>query len=317
MMTKSKKEKVVTPRNTLFRRVCARWQIYLLLLLPVAYLIIFHYVPMGGLVLAFKNYNFRKGIWGSDWVGLDNFRRFFSSYKFKTILGNTLSLSVYSLLVTFPLPVIFALLLNAMRGTRYKKAIQTVTYIPHFISTVVMVGLVFQILDNRTGLYGALYTLFTGETAPSIMAQGTAFRHVYVWSGIWQSMGYSAVIYMAALAGVDQSLHEAAEIDGANRFQRLIHIDWPSILPTTSIMLILAIGKIMSVGHEKAFLMQNSLNLNFSEIISTYVYKVGLASAIQDFSLSVTVGLFNSVINLILLLSANKFSKKLSGSGIF
>lgn len=272
---------------------------------------------MGGLVLAFKNYNFRKGIWGSDWVGLDNFRRFFSSYKFKTILGNTLSLSVYSLLVTFPLPVIFALLLNAMRGTRYKKAIQTVTYIPHFISTVVMVGLVFQILDNRTGLYGALYTLFTGETAPSIMAQGTAFRHVYVWSGIWQSMGYSAVIYMAALAGVDQSLHEAAEIDGANRFQRLIHIDWPSILPTTSIMLILAIGKIMSVGHEKAFLMQNSLNLNFSEIISTYVYKVGLASAIQDFSLSVTVGLFNSVINLILLLSANKFSKKLSGSGIF
>lgn len=317
MMTKNKKEKIATPRNTLFRRVCARWQIYLLLLLPLAYLIIFHYVPMGGLVLAFKDYSFRKGIWGSEWVGLENFKTFFSSYKFKTILTNTLSLSVYSLLVSFPLPVIFALLLNSMRGKHYKKAIQTVTYIPHFISTVVMVGLVFQILDNRTGLYGSLYTLLTGETAPSIMAQGTAFRHVYVWSGVWQSMGYNAVIYMAALAGVDQTLHEAAEIDGANRFQRLIHIDWPSILPTTSIMLILAIGKIMSVGYEKAFLMQNSLNLNFSEIISTYVYKVGLASDIQDFSMSVTIGLFNSVINLFLLLSANKFSKKLSGSGIF
>ena len=317
MITKMKKQKAATPRNTLFRRVCARWQIYLLLLLPFAYLIIFHYVPMGGLVLAFKDYSFRKGIWGSEWVGFENFETFFKSYKFKTILTNTLSLSVYSLLVSFPLPVIFALLLNAMRGKRYKKAIQTVTYIPHFISTVVMVGLVFQVLDNRTGLYGSLYTLFTGETAPSILAQGKAFRHVYVWSGIWQNMGYSAVIYMAALAGVDQTLHEAAEIDGANRFQRLIHIDWPSILPTTSIMLILAIGKIMSVGHEKAFLMQNSLNLNFSEIISTYVYKVGLASDIQDFSMSVTVGLFNSVINLILLLSANKFSKKLSGSGIF
>lgn len=317
MMTKNKKGKIATPRNTLLRRVCARWQIYLLLLLPFTYLIIFHYVPMGGLVLAFKDYSFRKGIWGSEWVGLENFRTFFSSYKFKTILGNTLKLSVYSLVVSFPLPVIFALLLNSMRGKYYKKTIQTVTYIPHFISTVVMVGLVFQILDNRTGLYGSLYTLLTGETAPSILAQGEAFRHVYVWSGIWQSMGYNAVIYMAALAGVDQSLHEAAEIDGANRFQRLIHIDWPSILPTTSIMLILAIGKVMSVGHEKAFLMQNSLNLNFSEIISTYVYKVGLASDIQDFSMSVTVGLFNSVINLVLLLSANKFSKKLSGSGIF
>ena len=301
----------------LVKRICARWQIYLLLLLPVIYLVVFHYVPMGGLVLAFKKFNFREGIWGSPWVGLDNFSKFFSSYKFTLILKNTLTLSLYSLVASFPLPIIFALLLNAMRGKRYKKIIQTVTYIPHFISTVVMVGLVFQILDNRSGIYGTFYTLLTGATAPSILSQGNLFKHIYVWSGIWQSIGYNAVIYIAALSGVDQSLHEAAEIDGANRFQRMLHIDIPTILPTTSIMLILAIGRIMSVGYEKALLMQNDLNLNYSEIISTYVYKVGLASGVNDYSLSVTIGMFNAIINFILLVTANHVSKKLSGSGIF
>lgn len=301
----------------LVKRICARWQIYLLLLLPVIYLVVFHYVPMGGLVLAFKKFNFREGIWGSPWVGLDNFSKFFSSYKFTLILKNTLTLSLYSLVASFPLPIIFALLLNAMRGKRYKKIIQTVTYIPHFISTVVMVGLVFQILDNRSGIYGTFYTLLTGATAPSILSQGNLFKHIYVWSGIWQSIGYNAVIYIAALSGVDQSLHEAAEIDGANRFQRMLHIDIPTILPTTSIMLILAIGRIMSVGYEKALLMQNDLNLNYSEIISTYVYKVGLASGVNDYSLSVTIGMCNAIINFILLVTANHVSKKLSGSGIF
>lgn len=316
-MTVQSKNEVIIHKKPLIKKIFARWQIYLLLLLPIIYLIIFHYVPMSGLVIAFKDFSIRKGIWDSPWVGLANFEKFFTSYKFARSLKNTLTLSVYSLLVSFPIPIIFALLLNSMRGKVYKKIIQTVTYIPHFISTVVMVGLVFQILDNRSGLYGTIYTMLTNEVAPSIMAEGEWFKHVYVWSGIWQSMGYNAIIYIAALSSVDQSLYEAAEIDGANRFQRMLHIDIPCILPTTSMMLVLAIGRIMSVGHEKALLMQNNLNMNYSEIISTYVYKVGLASGINDFSLSVAIGLFNSVVNFILLITANKLSKKLSGSGIF
>lgn len=299
------------------KRIIDRWQLYLLLLLPLIYIILFAYVPMGGLVIAFKKYNVRQGIWGSAWVGLDNFIKFFSSYKFPIIMKNTLVISLYSLLVSFPIPIIFALLLNAMIGKKYKKVIQTVTYIPYFISTVVMVGLIFQLLNNRSGIYGSLYTLFTNKTAPNLLADGRLFKHIYVWTGVWQTTGYSAVIYIAALAGVDQSNHEAAEIDGASRFQRLLYIDVPAILPTASIMLILAVGNIMNIGFEKVLLMQNNLNLNYSEIISTYVYKVGLASGINDFSLSTAISMFNSVINFFLLMIANWGSKKLSGNGIF
>lgn len=313
---KEKKGKVCGSRS-LKKRILARWQIYLLLLLPLASLIIFAYIPMGGLVLAFKRYNAGLGIWGSPWVGLDNFRKFFRSYNFRLTMRNTLTLSLYSLVISFPIPILFALLLNAMPGRRYKKVIQTVTYIPYFISTVVMVGLIFQLLNNRGGIYGSLYTLFTKQTAPSILAEGKLFKHIYVWSGVWQGTGYSAIIYIASLAGVDPSLCEAAEIDGANRFQRLLHIDIPTLLPTASIMLILAVGNIMNVGFEKVLLMQNNLNLNYSEVISTYVYKIGLASGITDFSLSTAIGMFNSVINFILLIIANWGSKKLNGNGIF
>ena len=180
-----------------------------------------------------------------------------------------------------------------------------------------MVGLLTQILSNRTGIYGTLYTMLTGQNGPNILASGPAFKHIYVWSGVWQNMGYSAIIYIAALSGVDTSLHEAAEIDGASRIQRIWYIDLPSILPTATIMLILAVGQLMNVGYEKVLLMQNDLNLNYSEIISTYVYKVGLASGITNFSLSAAISMFNSVINFILLLSVNKITKKLRGSGIF
>ena len=233
------------------------------------------------------------------------------------VLKNTLTLSLYSLTISFPLPILFALLLNSMRSQKYAKVIQTVTYIPHFFSTVIMVGLLTQILSNRTGIYGTLYTMLTGQNGPNILASGPAFKHIYVWSGVWQNMGYSAIIYIAALSGVDTSLHEAAEIDGASRIQRIWYIDLPSILPTATIMLILAVGQLMNVGYEKVLLMQNDLNLNYSEIISTYVYKVGLASGITNFSLSAAISMFNSVINFILLLSVNKITKKLSGSGIF
>lgn len=304
-------------KKNIRKRIYARRQLYLLLALPLLYILIFAYAPMGGLVIAFKKYNVRDGIFGSPWVGLANFKKFFTSYNFPILIKNTLTLSFYSLAVTFPIPIFFALLLNAMMGKRYKKVIQTVTYIPHFISTVVMVGLIFQVLNNRSGLYGSLYMLFTDKTAPSLLTNGRLFKHVYVWSAVWQSTGYSAIIYIAALSGVDQSLHEAAEIDGASRFQRLRFIDVPAIMPTASILLILAVGQIMNVGFQKILLMQNNLNLNYSEVISTYVYKIGLASGINDFSLSTAINMFNSIINFILLLVANQGSKKLSGNGIF
>ena len=299
------------------KRVRARWQLYLIILLPVVYIFVFSYIPMGGVIISFKDYNFRQGIFGSPWVGLDHFVKFFSSINFKTVLVNTVAISVYSLLVGFPIPVLFALLLNALRGRRYKKLIQTVTYLPHFISTVVMVSLIFQLLDYRIGLYGNLYMLFTGETAPNIMAVGKNFRHVYVWSGVWQSTGYNSIMYFAALSGIDPSLHEAATIDGASRWQRVRYVDFPGILPTVSIMLILQVGKIMNVGYEKVLLMQNDLNIKYSEVISTYVYKVGLAAGLPDYSYSTAIGLFNSVINLTLLLAANKISKAVSNNGIF
>ncbi|GHV86709.1 sugar ABC transporter permease [Spirochaetia bacterium] len=301
----------------LVKQIKARWQIYLLLVVPLVYLIIFSYGPMGGLVIAFKKYNFSLGIFGSPWVGLDNFRRFLQSYKFVQVLRNTLTLSFYSLVVTFPLPIIFALFLNALPFSKYQKVIQTVTYIPHFISTVVMVGLIFQLLNNRTGMYGSLYALFAHAMPPDLLAVGTNFKHIYVWSAVWQGTGYGSIIYFAALSNVDPTLHEAALVDGATRFQRVLYVDIPCILPTASIMLILAVGGIMNVAFEKTLLMQNSLNINFSEVISTYVYKVGLASGVNDFSLSAAIGMFNSIINFILLVVANWGSKKLNGSGIF
>lgn len=304
-------------RGRLGKRITDRWQLYLLLILPLTWLVLFCYVPMSGLVLAFKKYNAGLGIWGSPWVGLQNFEKFFTSYKSGMVIRNTLTISLYSLLVSFPIPIIFALMLNVLPGKKYKKTIQTVTYIPYFFSTVIMVGLLFQLLDYRIGLYGALYTLFTGGTAPNILAIGTNFKHVYVWSGVWQATGYNAIIYIAALTATDMSLHEAAMIDGASRFQRVLHIDIPSILPTTSIMLVLAVGNIMNVGYEKVLLMQNSLNMNYSEIISTYTYKVGLASGIPNFSQATAIGMFNSVVNFTLLMITNFASKKLNGSGIF
>ena len=300
----------------LAKNIKARWQIYLLLLFPVVYVFIFSYIPMGGLVMAFKKYNFLQGVFGSPWVGLDNFRRFLQSYQFFTVLRNTLTLSFYGL-ATFPLPIIFALLLNTLPYQRYQKIIQTITYIPYFISTVVMVGIIFQVLNNRTGLYGALTVFFTNNIPPDLLGVGTNFKHIFVWSGVWQSLGYSSIIYFAALSHVDPTLHEAALVDGATRFQRALHIDLPSILPTASIMLILATGGIMNTAFEKVLLMQNSLNLRYSEVIATYVYKVGLAGGTNDFSLSTAIGMFNSIINFALLLTTNWISKKLSGSGIF
>ena len=305
-------------RRSLGRRIKNAWQLYLFLLVPVVITLLFKYWPMAGVQIAFKDYDYRWGIWGSEWVGLKHFVRFFKSYMAGRVISNTLRISLYNL-ACFPFPVIFALLLNLVPNPRYKKLVQSVTYMPHFISTVVLVGILSQILNTHTGLYAHAYRAFAGETAnvTDILGIGTAFPHLYVWSGVWQSLGFNSIIYVAALSSVDASLHEAAEIDGANRFQRVIHIDLPAILPTVSIMLILAFGNVMSIGYEKAYLMQNTLNTRYSEIISTYVYKVGIQTGGGNFSFGTAIGLFNSVVNFVLLTVVNYLSGKIGGSSLW
>lgn len=306
------------PLKASFRKdYLSNWQLYLFLLLPLAYIIIFAYFPMGGIQLAFKKYDFTKGIWGSDWIGLKNFRRFFSAYNFKSIITNTVVLSFYTLFAGFPLPIVLALFINAFPGKRFRKAVQTVSYMPHFISTVVVVGMLLQLLNPRTGIIGRFYEMVAGRLMADIFSQPKAFPHVYVWSGIWQSLGWNSIIYIAALSGVDASLHEAAEIDGASRLQRVFHIDFPSILPTAITLLILSAGNIMNVGFEKVYLMQNSLNLSTSEVISTYVYKVGMSIGSGDFAFATAIGLFNSVINFAFLIMVNFISRRVGETSLW
>lgn len=294
-----------------------QWQLHLFILLPVIYILIFAYYPMFGAQIAFKEFNPADGIWRSPFVGLQQFETFFKSYQFRRVLTNTLRLSIYSLAAGFPLPILFALFLNTMKNLRYKKLIQTVTYVPHFISIVVLVGMITQLLNPVQGLYGTIYRLFTGGGYPkNILASPSAFTHIYVWSGVWQQLGWNSIIYVAALSGVDPNLHEAAEIDGASRWKRVMNIDLPSILPTIAILLILRTGSIMSVGFEKAYLMQNNLNLAQSEIISTYVYKVGIAAGGGNYSYASAIGLFNSVVNCALLVAVNAITSKLSDKNV-
>lgn len=294
------------------------WQLYLFLLLPLLYIIIFSYIPMGGIVIAFKDYRVRKGIWGSDWIGLENFIRFFSSYQCKRVVKNTIILSLYSILAGFPIPIVFALMMNSLRNEKFKKITQTIVNMPHFISTTVMVGILFQVFNPRTGLYGVLSEMLTGNYPTDILGSPSVFRHLYVWSGIWQGFGWSSIIYIAALSSVDPELHEAAEIDGASRFKRIIHIDFPCILPTVITMLILRMGSVMSIGFEKVYLMQNGLNMETSDIISTMVYNVSLsAEGISDFSYGTAIDLFNSVVNLIMITLVNHISKKVSETSLW
>ena len=294
------------------------WQLYTFLMLPVAYIIIFNYVPMVGAQIAFKKFNIMQGIWDSPWIGLKNFQKFFTAYQFQRVLVNTLTLSLYSILAAFPFPILFALMLNTIERLRYKKLIQTITYMPHFISTVVLVGILMQIFHPLTGVYGAISRIMTGGTPPDLFARPQAFPHLYVWSGVWQTFGYSSIIYIAALTTVSAELHEAAEVDGAGRFKRVLHIDFPALLPTIIIMLILRTGSILSIGFEKAFLMQNTLNLSTSEIISTFVYKKGLASgASNDYSYSAAIGMFNSVVNLVMITLVNAIARKCGESSLW
>ena len=301
-------------RDGLWKQICRRWQLYVFMIIPLAWLIIFCYIPMGGVQIAFKNYMPRKGIFGSEWVGWAHFTTFFKSFYFGRTVGNTLRISLYSLCCSFPLSIVFALMMNLIINAKFKKVVQTITYMPHSISTVVLVGMLNQMLNPVTGLYSNIYRLFyPGEYPPDLLSRANTFDHLYVWSGIWQNLGWNTIIYMAALSGVDPELHEAAQIDAATRLKRVWYIDLPVLLPTASIMLIMNSGSIMSVGFEKVYLMQNSVNSVYSEVISTYVYKTGLGGTTNQMSYAAAIGLFNNVINGILLVTVNFLSKKLSG----
>lgn len=300
---KIKRTRMFSPAD--FRK---HWQLYVLLIPPLVYLVLFAYVPMAGTVIAFKDFSIRRGIWGSQWVGFRHFKNFFGTPDFARLLKNTLILSLYNLTVGFPMPIILALAVNELKSHYYKKFVQMVTYLPYFISTIVLVGIMQNIFSVRTGLVNNIISAF-GGTPIDFMGQSGLFRSLFVWSGVWQGMGYSAVIYIAALAGVDMSQTEASIIDGAGRFARVWHVDIPAIMPTIVIQLILAFGSIMSIGFEKVILMQNPVNERISEIIPTFVYKRGLLNV--QYSYATAVGLFNSVCNLVLISIANAMTKKL------
>jgi putative aldouronate transport system permease protein len=300
--------------NAKLRHMGRQWQLYAFLLIPVVCVIIFNYVPMYGITLAFKDYKIKLGIMGSPWAGGKYFQQFFSSPNFSLTLKNTLILSIYSLAASFPMPIILALCLNEVRIKWFKKTVQMVSYAPYFISTVVLVGMLIQMTNVRSGFINNVISML-GGTPMDFMAMPGMFRTLYVWSGVWQGMGYSAIIYIAALSNADPALYEAAIIDGASRIQKIIHIDIPTIVPTMTLLLIMSLGNVMSIGAEKVYLMQNNLNLLKSEIISTYVYKIGLISG--QFSLSTAVGVFNSVINFILIVIVNFIARRVGETSLW
>jgi len=309
MGSKVKTEKI----KKLFTEIKRDRQYYLLILPAIVFVVIFSYIPMYGVQIAFKDYKMSLGVANSRWVGFRYFKDFFKGFYFWTLIRNTFSLSLYTIVVGFPIPIIVALIINELKGG-FKKFTQTVLYAPHFISTVVLVGMMNVMLSPSMG---AVNTILNKLGIESIYFLGEAkyFRHLYVWSGVWQGMGWSAIIYIAALSGVDPALHEAAAIDGASRMQRITKINLPSIMPTIIIMLILRLGSIASVGHEKVYLLMNEMNVEVSEVISTYVYKRGIVNA--NYSFSTAVGLFNNVVNIVMLLIANSISRKYSETSLF
>ncbi|MFC6453914.1 ABC transporter permease [Paenibacillus vulneris] len=301
-------------RSRALKAIIRHWQLYLLITPVLVYFIVFHYFPMYGVQIAFKDFIATKGIGGSPWVGFKHFLRFFDSYFFWRLLKNTLGISLYELAVGFPVPIVLALLINEVRHSGFKRWVQTVTYAPHFLSTVVLVGLVIMFLSPTSGIVNTMIQAFGGEPI-SFMTKPEWFKTVYVLSGVWQQMGWSSIIYLAALAGIDPGLHEAAKVDGATRLQRIWHINLPGIMPTVVILLILNIGSLMGVGFEKVFLMQNSLNNESSDVISTYVYRSGLLGS--QYSFAAAVGLFNSVVNFILLLTVNRIAKAVNQASLW
>lgn len=299
-------------KRSLWKQFKKDWRLWTIIIVPIIYFAIFQYGPMYGIQIAFRDYRPRAGITGSEWVGLKWFVKFLTNPQFGLIFKNTVILSLYTMVVSFPLPIIFALILNALNSKKYKAVAQTVTYLPHFISMVVMVSILKMVLSPISGIYGNAFRLFGGVGyPPDIRGLSSMFRHLYVWSGVWQSLGWNTIIYTSALNAVSTEHHEAAMIDGASRLKRIWYIDLPAIMPTVCTLLILRFGSIIGVGFEKAFMLQSSLNLDVSEVISTYVFKRGLNS-FKSYSYGTAVSLFNTGINLVLMFIVNRISKKIS-----
>lgn len=307
------KGNAVRKKGGMWGKIYSNRALYMMLLPSFIIMFIFTYLPMYGVVIAFKDFSPAKGIMGSDWAGLKYFKQYFNSYQFWPTIKNTLLLSIYSIVVTFPLPIVLALVCNQMRVGRFKKIFQVSTYLPHFISTVVMCGMIILFLSPSSGVIAKLLG-FAGIQMPNVMGSAAAFPSVYVWTEVWQHLGWDSILYIAALAAIDPSLYEAATMDGASKWQKMLKIDIPLLMPTATVMFILRMGSVMNVGFEKVYLLQNNLNTASSEIISTYVYKMGLVSS--QYSLSSAIGLFNNLINLILLVTVNYISKKMSDTSL-
>lgn len=295
-------------------RMLRSWQLYVLLAPALVYIVVFKYWPMYGAQIAFRNYNPVDGFAGSPWVGLQHFVRFVESFQFERLLANTLTINALGLLIAFPIPIILALVVNQLQSDRFKKFTQTVLYSPSFISVVVVVGMIFLLFSPRAGIVNNAIVAFGGEPV-FFMGEPEWFRPLYIGSDIWQNAGFSMIVYLAALTAIDPALHEAARVDGANKWQRIRHIDIPGIMPVITILFILAIGNLFNLGFEKVLLMQTDLNLPMSEVIQTYVYKTGLQGA--QFSYSAAIGLFNSLINLVLLLTFNWVARKANQTSLW
>jgi putative aldouronate transport system permease protein len=300
------------------RQIRHNWTLYLMLLPVLLYFIVFHYVPMYGLQIAFKDFQVANGIAGSPWVGLKHFRRFVESFWFTEVIRNTFVLSLYGLVASFPVPIVLALVLHYNPSSGFRRTVQTIVYAPNFISTVVVVSMMVIFLSPSGGIVNRFIGAFGGQPV-AFFARPGWFPHLYVMSEIWQRAGFSAIIYLGVLSSVDPTLHESATIDGATKRQRMWYVDIPHIIPTAVVLFILAFGRLVAIGFEKTFLMQTPLNLETSEIIATYIYKVGLATAGsgRQYSFGTAVGLLQSVANLVLILTVNRAAKRISGQGLF
>ncbi|MBO5278368.1 MAG: sugar ABC transporter permease [Lachnospiraceae bacterium] len=296
------------------RRIWRNKELYLIILPVLVYYILFHYKPMYGLIIAFQDYSPRRGIWGSDWVGLQNFKDFFGGIYFWRLLRNTLSISLVTLVVGFPAPIILALLVNELRSKLFSRITQTITYMPHFVSMVVLCAMIREFVAED-GFITQFLVKFFGYDGKNLLSRGAYFTPIYAISNIWQGVGWGSIVYLAALTGIDMELYEAARVDGAGRWKQTIHITIPSIAPTIIVMLIMRMGQIMSVGHEKIILLYNEGIYDKADVISTYVYRMGIVN--RQYSFSAAVGMFNSVVNFILVIAANQISKKVSETSLW
>lgn len=304
---------VIPKKKSVWKEVRKYKHLYIILLPAILYYIIFHYAPMGGLVIAFQKYSVTKGIFGSKWVGLTNFKDFLSDIYFWRLIKNTLLINFWALIFGFPAPIILALLLNEVKNKWFKKTVQTITYMPHFLSVVVVCSLVLTFVSSQ-GFINSIISMFGGEPV-LFMSDPKYFRTIYILSDIWQQIGWNSILYISALSAIDQELYEAATIDGAGRWQKLLHVTVPGILGTIMITLIMRLGRMLTLGYDKIILLYNPSIYETADVISTYVYRRGLLNG--DYGYSTAVGMFNSICNFVFLMAANKFSKKATGSGLW